>query len=96
MTSGSFQTQPQDLYVDLYLKVGQIISMKWKWFLYSFSSRLNAKCVFPTPVGAMNNPVCSSFINIFILIYSRNVCAMGYGYKASKTSNLLRFSHFSE
>ena len=43
MTSGSFQTQPRDLYVELYLKVGQIITMKSKWSLYSVSSRLNAK-----------------------------------------------------
>ena len=46
MTSGSFQTQLRDLY----LKVGQIITMKSKWFLYSFSIRLRAKRVFPTPV----------------------------------------------
>ena len=30
MTSGSFKTQPQDLYVELYLKLGQIITMKSK------------------------------------------------------------------
>ena len=76
MTSGSFQTQSRDLYVDLYLKVGQIITLKSKWFLYSFSSRLNAKCVFPTPVGATNNAVCGSFINIFSLIDCRNVCTI--------------------
>ena len=33
-------------------------------------------CVFPTPVGATNNAVCVSFINIFGLIYYRNICAM--------------------
>ena len=43
MTSGSFQTQPRLLYAELYFKVGQIIAMKSKWFLYSFSSRLRAK-----------------------------------------------------
>ena len=75
MTSGSFQTQPRLLYVESYLKVGQIITMKSKWFLYSFSSKFRAKCVFSTPVGAMNNAVCGSFLNIFILIYSRNICA---------------------
>ena len=31
---------------------------------------------FPTPVEATNNAVCGSFIKIFILIYSRNVCAI--------------------
>ena len=67
MTSGSFQTQLQDLYVELSLKVGQIITMKSKWFLYSVLSRLNAKWVFPTPVGAMNNAVCGSFINILVI-----------------------------
>ena len=30
MTSESFQTHLRDLYVELYLKVGQIITMKWK------------------------------------------------------------------
>ena len=34
MTSGSFQTQPRDLYVELYLKVGQIITIKPMWFLF--------------------------------------------------------------
>ena len=43
---------------------------------YSLSSKFNAKCVLPTPVGATNNAVCSSFINIFCLIYCRNVCAI--------------------
>ena len=38
--------------------------------------KFNAKCVFPTPVGATNNAVCDSFINIFSLIYSRNVRAI--------------------
>ena len=28
ITSGSFQTQPRDLCVELYFKVGQIITMK--------------------------------------------------------------------
>ena len=43
MTSGSIQTQLRDVYVELYLKVGQIITMKSKWLIYSVSSRLNAK-----------------------------------------------------
>ena len=68
MTSGSFQTQPRILYVELCARVGQIITMKLKWFLYSFSSKFRAKCIFPTPVGAMNNAVCGSFINIFIIM----------------------------
>ena len=76
MTSGSFQTQPRLLYVLLCARVGQIIIMKSKWFLYSLSSKFNAKYVFPTPAGATNNAVCSSFMNNFSLIYSRNVCAI--------------------
>ena len=43
---GSFQTQPRLLYVELYLKVGQIITMKLKWSLYSFSCRLRVRFSF--------------------------------------------------
>ena len=66
MTSGSFQTQLRFLYVELYLKVGQIITMKLKWFLYfQAGSMLNE--FFPTPVGATNSAVCGSFINILVI-----------------------------
>ena len=64
MTSGSFQTQPQLLYVSLCANVGQIIIMKLKRLKYSVSSKFRAKCVFPTQVGTTNNAVCGSFINI--------------------------------
>ena len=66
MTLGSFQTQPQLLYVSLCSNVGQIITIKLKWFLYSFLSKFRVKCVFPTPVGATNNAVCGSFIIILV------------------------------
>ena len=66
MTSRSFQTQPRLMYVSFCVRVGQIITMKLKWFLYSFSSRLRAKCILPTPVGATNNAVCGSFMNILV------------------------------
>ena len=62
MTSGSVQTHFQLLYVELCFNVGQIIIMKLKLFLHSLSSKLKAKCVFPTPVGATNNAVCGSNI----------------------------------
>ena len=38
MTSGSFQTQPRDLYVELYLRVGQIITTKSKWSYIQFQA----------------------------------------------------------
>ena len=40
---------------------------------------LNVKCASPAPVGAMNNALCSSFINIFSLTYSRNKCSILQG-----------------
>ena len=76
MTSGSVQAQPRLLYVELFLIVGQIIIKKSKCLKYSVSSKFKAKCVYPTLVGATNNVVCGSFINIFSLIQSRNKCAI--------------------
>ena len=48
MTSGSFQTQLRFLYVELYLKVGQIITMKSKSYIqFQAGSMLNEFFLLP-------------------------------------------------